>query len=73
MGFMASVAKTTSGSCAIPSCCVVVLSGGRAVQKIIDVDPSSRCGGDKSAQRKYIKHVIEYWKDYPAGPDKARH
>jgi|GEM_PF-5991942 len=42
MGFMASVAKTTSGSYAIPSCCVVVLSGGRAVQKIIDVDPSSR-------------------------------
>lgn len=27
------------------------------------------CGGDKSTQRKDIKHAIEYWKDYQTRDD----
>ena len=27
------------------------------------------CGGDKSTQRKDIKHAIEYWKDYQTRRD----
>ena len=27
------------------------------------------CGGDKSTQRKDIKHAIEYWKDYQTRHD----